>query len=54
MPYKSRAQAKAMNAKCGRGEIKQAVCDEFNAATKGYFSRLPARVTGHVKNRPGN
>ena len=42
-----------MNAKCGQGEIKQSVCDEFNAATKGNFSRLPERVKGHVKKRPG-
>ena len=47
MPYKSKAQAKAMNAKCSRGEIKQSVCDEFNAATKhkkGGFKSLPARA----------
>jgi len=42
MPYKSNAQRKAMNAMCGRGEIKQSICDEFNKASAG--KKLPARV----------
>ena len=42
MPFKSKAQQRAMNAKCGRGEIKQAVCNEFNDASKGV--KLPERI----------
>lgn len=49
MPYKSDAQRKAMNAKCGRGEIKQSVCNEFNAASKGL--RLPARVAAKARSK---
>lgn len=47
MPFKSNAQRKAMNAKCGRGEIPQHVCDEFNAASKGM--KLPARAGSKKK-----
>lgn len=42
MPYKSDKQRKAMNARCGRGEVPQKVCDEFNAASKGMH--LPKKA----------
>lgn len=45
MPLKSKAQQKAMNAKCARGEVPQKVCDEFNAASKGKIKNLPERKT---------
>ena len=45
MPYKSKAQAKAMHAKAERGEIPKTVVEEFDRATKkaGGFRRLPAK-----------
>lgn len=42
MPYKSKAQARAMHAKAARGEIKKSVVKEFDQATN--FKRLPEKV----------
>lgn len=46
MPYKSKAQQRAMHAKANRGEISQAVVHEFDEATKakkGGFKSLPEK-----------
>ena len=52
MPYKSKAQERAMNAKAERGEISQRVVDEFNRASKG--KKLPERAKSkkREKRRP--
>lgn len=42
MPYKSKAQERAMHAKAERGEISKSVIAEFDKASKG--KKLPARV----------
>lgn len=42
MPYKSKAQARAMHAKANRGEISKSVVKEFDQATN--FKKLPNRV----------
>jgi len=42
MPYKSKAQQRAMHAKASRGEISQRVVKEFDKATN--FKGLPERV----------
>lgn len=42
MPYKSKAQARAMHAKASRGEIPAATVREFDRATD--FSKIPNRV----------
>jgi hypothetical protein len=46
MPFKSKAQARAMHAKAGRGEISKKVIHEWDEATKshGGFSKLPERL----------
>lgn len=41
MPYKSKAQQKAMHAKAERGEIPQSVVKEFDRKTD--FSKLPEK-----------
>ena len=41
MPYKSKAQQRAMHAKAAGGEIKKSVVKEFDAATD--FEHLPER-----------
>lgn len=46
MPYKSKAQQRAMHAKASRGEIAESVVREFDSATaakKGGFKSLPER-----------
>jgi hypothetical protein len=45
MPFKSKAQQRAMHAKANKGEIPMKVIAEFDAATKakpGGFKGLPA------------
>lgn len=42
MPYKSKAQARAMHAKAAAGEIPQSTVKEFDRATN--FKKLPERV----------
>lgn len=42
MPYKSKAQARAMHAKANRGELSQALVREFDKATN--FKSLPDRA----------
>ena len=42
MPYKSKAQARAMHAKAERGEISQKTVKEFDKATD--FGKLPEKV----------
>lgn len=47
MPYKSKAQQRAMHAKAGRGEISKKVVKEFDKATKKQksgFKSLPEKV----------
>jgi hypothetical protein len=46
MPYKSKAQARAIHAKADRGEIPKKVATEFDAATKAAdgFAKLPAKA----------
>jgi len=52
MPYASKAQQRAMHAKADRGEIPRKVVDEFDAATKGRFDKLPERAKrAHVAGR---
>ena len=43
MPFKSKAQQRAMHAKAARGEISKKVIEEFDRATD--FKKLPERVT---------
>lgn len=43
MPFKSKAQARAMHAKAARGEISKKVVKEFDEATN--FKRLPEKVS---------
>lgn len=42
MPYKSEAQRAKFHAMLARGEISQAVVDEFDAASKGM--KVPERI----------
>lgn len=52
MPYKSKAQQRAMHAKAERGEIPKKVVEEFDRATKkkkGGFKSLPAKKRGGRK-----
>ena len=51
MPYKSKAQQRAMHAKAERGEIAPSVVHEFDEATKkqkGGFAKLPEKVRTHA------
>jgi hypothetical protein len=50
MPFKSKAQAKAMHAKADEGKIKPSVINEFDKATN--FNALPNKVqkNGGLKN----
>jgi hypothetical protein len=49
MPFKSKSQQRAMEAKADRGEIPKKTIREFERATD--FSRLPERVKKKVKKR---
>ena len=52
MPFKSKAQQRAMYAKAAKGEIDQSVVDEFSEATKkkkGGFKSLPDKVKKQEK-----
>lgn len=49
MPYKSKAQARAMHAKSARGQIPMRTIKEFDAATN--FKKLPQRVKSRGRRR---
>lgn len=49
MPYKSKAQARAMHAKASRGEIPMKTVREFDRATD--FSKLPNKVRKKKRKR---
>lgn len=53
MPYKSKAQQRAMHAKAGRGEISESVVKEFDDATRGKFGSLPERAGKSNKKSKG-
>jgi len=50
MPYKSKAQARAMHAKAARGEIPKSVVEEYDRETD--FRRLPERVRKSGREHP--
>jgi len=53
MPFKSKAQQKAMYAKADKGEIDKKVVEEFSDATKkqkGGFAALPEKKAASIKN----
>lgn len=53
MPFKSKAQQRAMHAKAERGEISQKTIKEFDKSTD--FSHLPEKVHHKKKHdKPGN
>ena len=54
MPFKSKAQQRAMEDKAGRGEISKKTIKEFETATKrepGGFSSLPEKVSKKSKKK---
>ena len=45
MPFKSKAQWRALGAKMDRGEISKSTFDEFAHSTAGGYDNLPERKT---------
>jgi hypothetical protein len=45
VPYKSKAQARAMHAKADAGEIDPSVVKDFDDASQGKMGSLPERIT---------